>query len=63
MFKLKIKKILLLGILLLTGCQANKNIEINSLKSGLQFLNTSKNYTLEIESSAYGTCSYIFTKN
>lgn len=63
MFKLKIKKILLLGVLLLTGCQANKNIEINSLKNGLLFLNTSKNYTLEIESSAYGTCSYIFTKN
>ncbi|MGM9873483.1 MAG: hypothetical protein ACI31G_00995 [Bacilli bacterium] len=63
MFKSKIKKILLLGILLLSGCQANTKTEINSLKDGLLFLNTSKNYTLEIESSTYGTCSYIYTKN
>ena len=58
-----LKIILLVGALLISGCQSNNDVEINSIKDALVILNSSKNYTLETENSVSGKVSYIYTEN
>ena len=62
--KYKIKGLLLIGALLLSGCGSDQSVvEIKSLKHAMVVLNSTKNYTLETENSVSGKISYIYTEN
>ena len=62
--KYKIKGLLLIGVLLLSGCGSDQSVvEIKSLKHAMVVLNSTKNYTLETENSVSGKISYIYTEN
>ena len=61
--KFKLKGLLLVGALMITGCQRANTVGINSIKDALVAINSSKNYTLETENSVDGKVSYIYTEN
>lgn len=52
--------LLTIGGITCSGCSSNQEITIHSLKEGMQYLNTKKNYTLSYQANTNTSCYLLF---